>query len=199
MIEIMERRNISWCLWNKIKEGRNSSEKVIVVCNWLAIPEILKTHLHRMFLFLTSTRPFGKLYKCFSVIRTVISGYIWWIRYPHLAPSLSNASAPPLCHLWHVCHDLYIHENLATDKWPSPLCHLWHVCQDLYIYLTTDKWPSVLDWYLGISVKGAFLSLHRVPWQCLYPLSITPCLKYNWMGRTFFEHSVEPIPKAGFL
>jgi len=28
-----------------------------------------------------------------------------------------NASAPPLCLLWHVFDDLYL--NLVTDEWPS--------------------------------------------------------------------------------
>jgi len=28
-----------------------------------------------------------------------------------------NASAPPLCLLWHLFDDLYL--NLVTEKWPS--------------------------------------------------------------------------------
>jgi hypothetical protein len=75
MAEIMERRKISLRLWYKIQKEEKSSEELIVVCNWPAILEILKTSLHVVFLSLTSTCPLKQLYKCFSVIRTVISGY----------------------------------------------------------------------------------------------------------------------------
>jgi len=61
MAGIMERRKISLRLWNKIQKEEKGSEKIILVCNWPAIPEILKTSLHVVFLCLASTCPLTNL------------------------------------------------------------------------------------------------------------------------------------------
>jgi len=56
MAGIMERRKISLRLRNKIQKEEKVSEKIILVCNWPAIPE-MKTSLHVVFLCLASRCP----------------------------------------------------------------------------------------------------------------------------------------------
>jgi len=57
MAGIMERRKISLRLWNKIRKEEKISEKIILVCNWPAIPEILKISVQAVFLCPASTFP----------------------------------------------------------------------------------------------------------------------------------------------